>query len=66
MMAAVHFELCEPPTQSLGSPSLADGIQVTAQFGEHQAIDAVTEGEDRFNGLHEGADQPLIEPLIPF
>ena len=33
VMAAVHFALCEPPTQALGSPSLADGIQVTAQFG---------------------------------
>jgi len=56
----------QQPTQALGAPSLAAGIQVSAQFGEDQALDAGAYGEDGLKGLHEGADQPFIEPLIQF
>ena len=66
MMAALHFELGEPPTQPLAAASLADAIQVAAQFGQQEAIETITEGEHGLDGLHKGADQPFVQPPVPF
>lgn len=38
--------------------------QVGAQLTQQQAVRTVTVANDRFDGAHEGANQPMIDPVV--